>query len=174
VVFYAPVEYIENRYREAPLKNSDDSTKGSFYLRKAHCMFGWDWGPKLPDMGIWRSISIRGYKNARIEDVYITQNHLESKVELDVRISVFNRSGRNVKAAVKIIGPDKSEIEKTENTGENPKHIRLDIENPKQWWPNGFGEHPLYTVEVFLLGAAESEPLDSNRIKIGLRSLNVK
>lgn len=32
---------------------------GYQHIRKAHCMFGWDWGPKLPDLGIWRSIYYR-------------------------------------------------------------------------------------------------------------------
>ena len=44
-------------------------------LRKAHCMFGWDWGPRLPDAGIWRDISLIGIRTARIRDVYVRQYH---------------------------------------------------------------------------------------------------
>jgi beta-mannosidase len=173
-VFFSPVEYILGRYREAPIKNSDDSIKGSSYLRKAHCMFGWDWGPKLPDMGIWRSVSIRGYNHVRIEDVYITQDHTETGVGLDVRIGVLNWSGRKVKATVKVCGPDKTETEKTQDIADTVQHIRMDIKDPKLWWPNGFGRQPLYTVELSLYDAMDNTQLDSEKIRIGLRTITVK
>ena len=31
------------------------------YIRKAQYSFGWDWGPKLPDSGIWKSVELIGY-----------------------------------------------------------------------------------------------------------------
>ena len=39
------------------------------HIRKAHCMFGWDWGPRLPDAGIWRSLGILGVNEGRIDNV---------------------------------------------------------------------------------------------------------
>ena len=38
-------------YRQNPAEGSSDAMKGFANLRKAHCMFGWDWGPHLPDAG---------------------------------------------------------------------------------------------------------------------------
>lgn len=34
-----------------PLLGTADAMEGFPHLRKAHCMFGWDWGPRLPDAG---------------------------------------------------------------------------------------------------------------------------
>lgn len=48
--------------RSTPLLGTTDATPGFSHLRKAHCMFGWDWGPRLPDAGIWRDISLLGTK----------------------------------------------------------------------------------------------------------------
>ena len=31
-------------------------------MRKAPCHFGWDWGPKLPPIGIWRDLRLEGYQ----------------------------------------------------------------------------------------------------------------
>ncbi len=45
------------------------------YLRKAHSMFGWDWGPQLPDLGIFREIYLRGYTEAVLEDIRFRQDH---------------------------------------------------------------------------------------------------
>jgi beta-mannosidase len=174
VSFRSPVEYILNRYREAPIKNSDDSIKGTSYLRKAHCMFGWDWGPKLPDMGIWRSLSIWGYGNARIEEVYITQKHQKDRVVLDAMVRTNNKNVQNLAVTVKVTGPDGTQLEKTEPVTAQTMHIPLDIENPQLWWPNSYGEQPLYEVEVTLNGGENSRLLDEDKHKIGLRTLTVK
>ena len=56
--------------------------KGNQYLRKAHCMFGWDWGAQLPDCGIWRSIDLIGYSLIRLDEVEIIQHHEKKRVVL--------------------------------------------------------------------------------------------
>jgi len=43
------------------------------YLRKAQYSFGWDWGPILPDIGIWQSVELVGFDNIKIDSTYITQ-----------------------------------------------------------------------------------------------------
>lgn len=41
----SPVNYIYDLYEKDPtIVGSVDAMKGSPYLRKAHCMYGWDWG----------------------------------------------------------------------------------------------------------------------------------
>lgn len=76
----APIEYMEN-YQPAPGKENADATIGAMtgnqYIRKAHSMFGWDWGAQLPDEGIWRDIYLEAFSKARITGVKITQQHPE-------------------------------------------------------------------------------------------------
>ena len=55
---------------------------GSQYIRKAHSMFGWDWGPQLPDMGIWRNIGLEYRHTAELSDVLISQKHEDGSVRL--------------------------------------------------------------------------------------------
>ena len=62
--------------------------KGFGQLRKAHCMFGWDWGPRLPDMGIWREISLFGVNKEGKITVYIKQEHKTGEVTLTFRRSI--------------------------------------------------------------------------------------
>ena len=52
ITFFSPVKFIREAYAKKPLEGSSDAMRGFPYLRKAHCMFGWDWGPRLPDAGI--------------------------------------------------------------------------------------------------------------------------
>ncbi len=54
---------------------SSDAMPGFPHIRKAACMFGWDWGGRLPDAGLFREVSLNAYKTARIAQVYLGQKH---------------------------------------------------------------------------------------------------
>ena len=44
-------------------------------------MFGWDWGPRLPDCGIWREIELLGCSSGIIT-VEVLQDHEADRVTL--------------------------------------------------------------------------------------------
>lgn len=46
---------------------------GAPYLRKAPSHFGWDWGPKLPNIGFWQGARLEGWSVARLADVRLSQ-----------------------------------------------------------------------------------------------------
>ena len=172
VLFNSPVEYVLRKQAENPLKNVNDAVEGISHLRKAHYMFGWDWGPKLPDMGIWRDISIRGYNNARIEDVYITQKHSLENVQLNVRVKIDKWTNSDYDILVDVKSPEGAVLNKKVSMEKTEEHIYIEIENPQLWWPNNFGNQPLYSVNVTLL--EKGKKLDEASYKIGLRTLIVK
>lgn len=53
VYFYSPNKYIADAFKKAPTRGTEDAMDGFVHIRKAHCMFGWDWGAHLPDAGIF-------------------------------------------------------------------------------------------------------------------------
>lgn len=73
VHLYSPTKYIREKDAAHHLGGSRESMRGFPHLRKAHFMFGWDWGPRLPDQGIWRDVSVIGWNDARIADIRIHQ-----------------------------------------------------------------------------------------------------
>lgn len=169
VVLHSPTRYIQEAYENRFIDGSSDAMRGFSYLRKAHCMFGWDWGPRLPDAGIWRKVSLLGYDRARLDGVYITQEHRAGEVKLKLRVDVdklgeerilsFGRDDKKLTGlsySVRVTGP---EGEVYESSGGAPDRIsakgrapgaaescELSIPAPKLWWPNGYGEQPLYRV----------------------------
>jgi beta-mannosidase len=172
VLFKSPVQHVLRKQKEYPLQNVDDAVPGISHLRKAHCMFGWDWGPKLPDMGVWRNISIRGYDLGRLEDVYITQNHGENKVNLDVRVRLQKYDASPLELLLKVTTPQGQTLESRAAVQSYEEHIFINIDNPELWWPNTFGKQPLYKVEVLLL--KDNTSIDSSSYRIGLRTVTVK
>ena len=85
VVFRSPLKWIAEAYKKYGNIGNDDTFEGFMHLRKAHYMFGWDWGAHLPDAGIFRPVCLLGICGARIDNVYVTQEHREGKVYLSVR-----------------------------------------------------------------------------------------
>ncbi|MBE5858887.1 MAG: glycoside hydrolase family 2 protein [Butyrivibrio sp.] len=190
VLFHSPTKFIEKAYEEAPTKGTDDAMPGFVHLRKAHCMFGWDWGAHLPDAGIFRPVSLICFDKARLETVDVRQRHEKNtEVFLEIKPSVTDAANAGALIAdVEIIAPDgKTTLVSgigTENMDiysgnrffETKRDIELakdysqiKIEDPKLWWPNGYGSQPLYTVKVSLKDE-NGDLLDTWERKIGLRT----
>ena len=161
VKFDSPTRFIKKSYAESRADGSSDAMVGFPNLRKAHCMFGWDWGPRLPDAGIWRSIQLIGITTARIRDVLVLQEHSGGKVTLTVNTHVTELTG-SAPVTVTVTAPDG-----TVHTAQGER-AEIVIDDPQLWWPNGLGAQPLYTVEVTL-----GDGLDSWKRRIGLRTMTV-
>ncbi|MGN0432229.1 MAG: glycosyl hydrolase 2 galactose-binding domain-containing protein [Lachnospiraceae bacterium] len=165
VVLHSPVKYIRQEQKKVYTGGSHECMEGYPHLRKAHCMFGWDWGPRLPDAGIYRPVYLCGISKARIENVYVTQLHSENRVELlfDVQAETLDSlPGERVTVTAPggtVYVPDKDG--------------KVTIENPLLWWPNGYGTQPLYTVKVELVSKENGEVLDIWEKRIGLRTMTV-
>jgi beta-mannosidase len=171
IIFRSPVQFVREAHTKIKLDGASQCLDGFPQLRKAHCMFGWDWGPRLPDAGIWRDISLAGIHMARIDNVYITQKHKKESVELDFSVKVEKAAGlpREAEFPWKIIITDP----KGKSVEVNNSPERVIINNPELWWPNGFGGQPLYTVKLILLSPREAE-LDSREYRIGLRTMTIR
>lgn len=153
VYFHSPIAFIEKAHREGDIfYTSTGSMKGNGALRKAHYMFGWDWGPQLPDAGIFRDVYLSGYQNARFEDVRIRQYHENGKVRLELEAEVERLEAGPLDIKYEVIAPDgakEGRIKRFEGVS-NKVICELVVEHPKLWWPNGYGEQPLYQVKAVL------------------------
>ena len=73
VLFHSAVRRGAELNAVRALDRPKETLPGGPYLRKAPCHFGWDWGPKLPNVGIWQDVRIEGWSAARLADVRIEQ-----------------------------------------------------------------------------------------------------
>ncbi len=138
----------------------------SQYIRKSHSSFGWDWGPQLPDCGIYEVPEIIAYNDIRLDDVWVRQDH--NLGENVVGLKVFSQGIGIVNADIKteVFDPDGEKIYEGEFFRE------IDIHDPRLWWPAGYGDQPLYTVKVTATDRATGEK-DELSTRIGLRTLTV-
>lgn len=186
VVLHSPTRYISEENAKCPVGGSSDAMPGFPHLRKAACMFGWDWGPRLPDAGLFREVTIHAVKTARLAQVYVTQQHeitgktVHGNTVASVRLTADaeiewmpEAGGEEVKLVVLLTAPDGTVLSAesasinsaaASSTARNltgiscdlrSNHVRaeLTVSDPQLWWPNGYGEQPLYQVEALLMPA---------------------
>lgn len=158
--FDSPILYCAKKAEEAPGWESSDATPGFRHLRKAHCMFGWDWGPRLPDAGIWRPIFLRTWDTARLENALMLQAHHDGVVDVTIRPEIAGESAWSAE----ITAPDGEVLTLPETMAAEQV---IAIQNPQLWWPNGLGKQPLYRVTVRLAAG------DTRTWRIGLRTMTV-
>lgn len=163
IKFESPTRFIAEADRACHAGGSGDCMRGFPHLRKAHCMMGWDWGPRLPDAGIWRDISILGIDTARLEGVRVHQQHEEGKVTLSFLPEIEQLKPGELALQVSVTAPDGKTF--TSEGGD------IVIDEPQLWWPNGYGAQPLYSVRVALI--QNGRELDRWEKRIGLRTMTM-
>ena len=196
VYFRSAVNYGRRMEAKRKLDYANDSLPGSPYMRKAPCHFGWDWGPKLPNIGLWKGVRLESWHTARIANVRLTQKvdlsdrpeKIKATVwaEISVQRAPDGQSGSSTSAgapptpprltaSVRIEGPDGRAHNAVASfaAGAASARVRIPIDRARLWWPNGMGEQPLYKVSVELSTDGGGN-LDRRSYQIGLRTLELR
>ena len=176
--FYSPTRFIREAYEKTPEEGMAQAMQGFPLLRKAHCMFGWDWGPHLPDAGLFRPVSLLGSNGVMLDSVYVHQEHEDDRVrliltpELDIGgqivpfSSVCSSEEKCFACRAEVTAPDGTVL-----CADNDQEEIL-ITEPKLWWPNGYGDQPLYHIRVTL--TENGDVVDTWERRIGLRTMTVR
>ena len=153
--------YIKAKHKEQIITSGSGATMLGFaHVRKAFYMSGWDWGPMLPDAGIWKDIYLIDGTLPRITDVRILQRHENGKVFVTVKAD----TSMPAEVALKMVAPDGRETVLQNG-------VETEVKNPQLWWLNGYGKQPLYRVLAECLQGGKV--VDVSEKKIGLRTLVV-
>jgi beta-mannosidase len=174
------------------LNTSQDGIPGAPYIRKAQYSFGWDWGPIIPDVGIWQSVELIGFDDIKIESVYPIQEFRYSKnpreiknsdgistikvkqVLISLSIELFPNSSeyqfKDLKIKAVLKAPDGKFYNSEQSlTSLNPI-IEFKIDNPQLWWTHDLGMSNLYKLTVTI---SDDNIIDEFRLKLGLRDLQL-
>jgi len=191
VVAFEPVrEYGERKSKE----HSIDAIKTTrSYVRKSQYVYGWDWCPALEGCGIWRAVSLEGVDKARIGSVYAHTLEigdgwadLKLEVELDrvadgdllCEYTIFTtetqrrgatESTPSLCASNEVGGKISGRLEFAEESSKTGIVVR--IENARLWWPVGYGEANLQTLEVSLIDGDEA--IDQVSERFGIRTVKI-
>ncbi|NQE64443.1 glycoside hydrolase family 2 protein [Caulobacter sp. RHG1] len=136
-------------------------------MRKAQFGWGWDWGPDLPTVGVWRPARIEVRPRRRLDDVRFAVRSV-SQQRADASVTV-ERSAAAQGAVVQITltAPDGVVVAEQHAEGDGPIHIAID--HPRLWWTADLGDQPLYDLRVRLFDG--DHVVDEIRRRVGLRTI---
>ena len=177
ITFSSPVKFAAEKQTIRPLPGVPQAIPGGSYLRKAPYQFGWDWGPQLPPVGVWKDIRLEGYSWARFAAVQLRQDHADGQVTVEARLAVERWRSTSCTAVIRITPPDGGILEnEAPITVQDEVVVHVPIPKPELWWPNGYGKQPLYQVEVSLFhdDIIDGEALDRHLYQIGLRTIELR
>jgi beta-mannosidase len=137
------------------------------FIRKMACNFGWDWGPTLVTAGIWQEIGLQSWSVARLAEVRPQVTVADGAGTVEVRVRVERENPGPVTLTATIAGRC---VEL--RTEDDEAVLSLTVEDPGLWWPRGYGDQPLYDLDVALTGP-DGQELDSWSRRVGFRSVRV-
>jgi beta-mannosidase len=166
--------------RAEGLGNSDDGlmTPEQAFMalrplrRKPTFSWGWDFGPRLPSIGIWQPVELRVEMAAVLTGHHIHTLAINADgsatVGILVEVDRFATDAR-LTAQVGLVAPSgrTTSIELPVENGQ--ARGTLTVPEAELWWTHDLGDPALYDAKITLL--ADGELLDHAPDKVGLRTI---
>jgi beta-mannosidase len=148
--------------------------------RKAAFSWGWDFGPRVPSIGIWRPVELVHERRAVITGHHVMATAVDAEArtaEVQVRVEVDAfATGHDLTAAVELRPPAGRAIavELILAARDGPARsarVSIHLDQAELWWTHDLGDQPLYAVRVSLREG--DEVLDVVHDRIGLRTIEL-
>ena len=130
-------------------------------IRKMASSFGWDWGIDTSSSGIWRPVYLESWSRARLSQVRPVPTVAGDDGLLDVHVEL-SRVSQETMLVRAMVGAVHAEFEIP--AGETVGMVSLRVPEVARWWPRGYGDQPLYGLEVSLIADDDTVDLVNKRI----------
>ncbi|MBN2304915.1 MAG: glycoside hydrolase family 2 protein [Anaerolineae bacterium] len=151
------------------------------FMRKAQFGYGWDWGPRLPTVGIWRPVELRRECRVALVGAHgytleIAPDRSQALVAVKVEIERFAVSGAGGATRPLTAHIDLSHGDTVFRAAVDLEHhttgtAYITVPHPALWWTHDLGDPNLYDLRV-VLRDAERE-LDRRDMQIGIRTIEL-
>lgn len=130
---------------------------------KPAACYGWDWHPRLISSGIWEEAGLLIRHKKHIEKLDVSY---ELTADLTgCRVDVNTRVSESCTVVTRLLDEDQVVAEGTGTV------LSLAVENPKLWYPVGYGQQHLYTLEAIVMEG--DRVLDKVKRSLGLRRVKM-
>ena len=149
-----------------------------------HASIGWDWIPTIRgrNTGIWNDVYLSQGGPVSIEDPFVSSKLPlpdTTSATISVEVTLHNNSPKSVKGKLHGMFGDVSFEQAVSLNASETKTITLDpstnaslkINNPKLWWPNGYGNQNLYKVQLSFI-TDDGHQSDSKSFETGIREMS--
>lgn len=145
------------------------------FTQKSRFNYKWDFSTRLINIGIWDDIALKSYQHYSLQDIHV-QTGLTEQNEgwIQVAGAIKQHGTTEYPAHIEIaifdpVGTQVVQLQYDVTAKESTFTIQNVIANPQLWYPNGYGDQPLYTVEMKLI--QQNILCDLHRSRTGIRQL---
>jgi beta-mannosidase len=147
VEFAAPVDAAERLAQElGPRPHVNHHPYNA--IRKTASNFGWDWGPDVATVGIWKPIRIESWSGVRIAAVRPLATVDGDRGVLDVHVDLAWTDAPAAATATVTVQVGGTSAAAIAPAGRVSVLVTAVVEDVERWWPRGHGAQPLYPVTV--------------------------
>ncbi|MDP4587027.1 MAG: hypothetical protein NWS86_02520 [Flavobacteriales bacterium] len=148
IKFFSPIKKAEERLKV--LEHSLPTEAVRSVNRSPQFQYGWDWAPKLVDMGLHSPIKLIGWNNARILNTnFETSSCNEREAKINAQIKIEADDATHAFGLIHVFN-DRDELVFTKDIdqhideGINTIDFDFTIENPQLWWSWDLGKPHQY------------------------------
>jgi beta-galactosidase/beta-glucuronidase len=149
-----------------------------------HASIGWDWIPTIRgrNTGIWGDVYLTLSGPVTLEDPFVTTTLPlpdTTRADVSVEVKLVNHTPQPVVGTLRgrlgelqfeqRVTVDGSATKKAKFDPSNTPGLRL--ENPKLWWPAGYGEPHLYAMELSFQ-TRDRKVSDARAFEVGVRQMS--
>jgi beta-mannosidase len=163
--------------KEVSAYNTELKTKLSknVWLRKPAFQFGWDWSPNMINVGITGDVRLEWKAIARLDQIvsFIKMKDDLSSADLTIRPFIQGlKPEREVTVEATLLETNqKATLQAKLTKTLTPFELKMKVDQPKLWWPVGYGAPSLYTLKVEV--KENGKLIDSGIRRIGFRKIEV-
>jgi len=183
VKFYSPIQTALPAYKKLgytlPAGNDAAAEKVSIFTRKAPYHYGWDWGPRLVTMGIWRPVRLKAWWATSIEHMQVKQLSLNkelAQLTALVELSEQLTKHKEVLEWELYLADSMVQVQRfNRDTLKGVLQANFSIEQPEYWWPNGYGKAHLYEVtsKIYRRVGGQRLLVAESKQMLGLRTIQL-
>lgn len=177
--FHPPLQQIEKAPFESWGRNPE-----RVMMRKAQFGYGWDWGPRLPTIGIWRPVELSRQRCASMQGMHFSTLEIDTNRNtalVAIQVDVERFAGDQALALSialhspgSLVGTTAAAERSLTLQGSGSQlsaKVYMEIENPQLWWTHDLGEPALYTLQATLYG--DGDQLEQQQREVGIRTLEL-
>lgn len=148
-------------------------TKERLHKRRLQCTYGWDWVERFVTCGIEKSVTLIKKERCELDNLYVYTRSADRDTAQIVVDTYFTGADTEVFAEYTIYAPNGENVfKKRLVVAENCQYQDITIENPVLWYPNGYGESPLYTLSVRLV-SSDGRIYGEKSLNFGIRIVKI-
>ena len=174
VIFRSPIVEGE-KLRDAyglQLPHDNDPGGESPYIRKAAYQFGWDLSPRLVSSGIWQSVELRCWNEARIASLQVRQEFDADSIRATIHAKFQSDKAVSLQYFLddQLMGEGRFHPSRSDTVDAEFQFV---VDKGDLWWPAGSGKQAMHRIRVKVHNA-KRKLLDEALGNIGFRSVELR